>query len=92
MSTMSKAAQTILHLSLIEGIGSATVEKLCAGYDTHSLAMLADATITDLVYNVSVSEKYAQLIVDGLKNSALYEAELERLEKYSILWVTIEDE
>jgi DNA processing protein len=83
----------ILHLSLIENIGPATVKRIVD-------SMRSDVTASDLysfsVQNwinfVGLTEAVAQKIVDGLSNTKVLEAELLLIERHAVKWVTILDD
>ncbi|MGC2310718.1 MAG: DNA-processing protein DprA [Candidatus Babeliaceae bacterium] len=79
----------LLHLSLIPGIGPATIKRLLE-------TELSDDTfyrfsVVDFQVQFQVSENSAQLLVTGLADKKLLEAELQLLEKHNIAYITIND-
>lgn len=86
---MNKNKQALLHLSLISGVGPATIEKLF----TH-LPQEFDfygARVSDLsLYGISSS--IAKKIVEGLSDHTLLEQELQLMEKHNISWVSRYDD
>jgi len=83
---------TFLHLSLIPGVGPGTIEKLIQKMG----AIFADqnlynCTITDFK-RFGVTEKTAQLLVDGLKDESLLNQELALIEKHAVSWYTLVDD
>lgn len=83
----------ILHLSLIENIGPATVNKIVD-------IMRSDVTASDL-YSFSVQdwmnfvglrEAVAQKVVNGLSNKKVLEIELSLIERNAVKWVAIIDD
>lgn len=90
---MSKNNITILHLSLIEGIGPATIQVLIDKksdcWQWHDLYQL---TFSDMQKVFGFSTDRAQKIVLGLSNKLLLEQEVRALEQYQIGWLTILDE
>lgn len=84
---------TLLHLSLIEGVGAATVAKFVTGkpssirwQDIYSMSM------SDLMVMWSMPEAVAQRIVAGLADSSLLEHELALIAAHNISWCTVLDE
>lgn len=75
----------LLHLSLIEGIGPATVKKISdkVGKDLH-LHDLYSLTSSDLIYRFDLSESAAHKIVQGLVDKKILETELDLIKKHSI--------
>jgi DNA processing protein len=81
----------LLHLSLIDGIGPATIHTILEK-KLDSLHELYQATASDLVETFGFSYKKAHKIVLGLSNKLLLEQEVRALEHYQIGWLTIHDE
>jgi DNA processing protein len=87
----------LLHLTLIPGIGPATILKLC-GQDDHevgkqkSLSNLYTFTVSDFRCKYSISEKVAHSLVSGLSDTSILEKELEKIDRYKIDLITIFDE
>jgi len=80
----------ILHLSLIDGIGPATIATLCAR--AQNLADLYQCSAHDINHRYGIAPAYAAKIVQGLTDRSLLERELARIEKHAISWTTIIDE
>jgi len=87
---LMNSSSVLLHLSLIEGIGSAAVqlliEKKPASWQWNDLYK---ATMHDLIECCDFSVQRADSIVSGLKNKDLLEQELHVLERHSIKWTTV---
>ena len=78
----------LLHLSLIDGVGPATVTTLvqkCA-----DLAVLYDCSERDLVALRWLSPASAKKVADGLKDRASLEKELALIERHTIQWTTVQ--
>ena len=78
----------LLHLSLIDGVGPATVTTLvqkCA-----DLAVLYDCSERDLVALKWLSSASAKKVADGLKDRAPLEKELALIERHTIQWTTVQ--
>jgi len=80
--------RSLLHLSLIEGVGPASVKKLLEKVPFDQLYRLKSA---DIRYYTAMSEAQAQNIQRGLADNSLLEAELALIEKYEIEIVTLAD-
>lgn len=80
----------ILHLSLIDGIGPATIATLCARAE--NLADVYACSAHDIAQRYGIAPTYAAKIAAGLTDSSLLERELARIEKHAISWATIIDE
>lgn len=80
----------ILHLSLIDGIGPATIAQLCAR--TESISDLYACSAYEMTQRFGIAPSYAAKIVSGLADQSLLERELARIEKHAISWTTIIDE
>lgn len=78
----------LLHLSLIKGLGPVTVGKLL---NNTACTDLYTCTAGDLMRNFHISAKVAHLVVSGLQDKALLEAELQLIERHAVSWVTIAD-
>jgi DNA processing protein len=81
--------EIILHLSLIDGIGPATIAILCARAE--NLANVYHCSAHDII-RYGIAPAYAAKIVAGLTDSSLLERELARIEKHAVSWTTIIDE
>lgn len=83
-----KTEHIILHLSLIEGIGPGTIQKLIERLQ--NIGILYDLKINDLCqYGFNV--KQARLIVEGLADQSILSTEIELLQRYNIKLVTCID-
>ena len=78
----------LLHLSLIEGVGPATVATLTHSSD--DLTMLYTCTECDLVALKGLSPASAKKVVAGLQDSSLLEKELALIERHGIQWATVQ--
>lgn len=90
----------LLHLSLIEKIGPATIDKLVQGFYSfgeklnNKLDLFSNVYslgINDLVHYSGININLATRIYNGLKDSKLLENELNLLEKNQIRFVTVLD-
>ncbi len=84
----------LLHLSLIDKVGPATVEKLFQALTAASItnySALYSFTIQDLMYYGHLSQNTAQRIKEGLSDKALLEKELALSERSGIKLITIID-
>ncbi len=80
---------TLLHLSLISGVGPGTVKKLLdvilgGSYDLYR------ASVSDLVA-LGIPYPAAEKVVFGLKDEKLFSKEYELLERTEISWTTLAD-
>lgn len=70
--------ELILHLSLIQGIGPSVINAiLTAKVESDTLNNVYDCSVNDLVHMFGLSHQTAQLLVDGLADKKLLNAELE---------------
>ncbi len=80
----------LLHLSLIDGIGPAAIKAIIehkpASLEWDQLYLLS---AHDWMQQFGCAEKAAQLLVNGLKDQTLLEAELHLIDKHKILWATV---
>jgi len=89
---LTKQNKTLLHLSLISGIGPATVEKLVAGFSLETVADIYQFSESDFSARCGVSQRVAHLIVAGLKDQRRLDFELELMQLHDITCLTIADE
>jgi len=82
---------TLLHLSLVSGIGPATAEKIVQKLSLQELEQIYRFARRDLAYILQLSETLVDKIFTGLRDSKLLETELSLLEKYKINWLTVHD-
>jgi DNA processing protein len=85
-----KTDLVILHLSLIDGIGSETIKKIVyqGDLDVSSLYQMQER---DLVA-FGVHPKQASMIVQGLKDRRLFDQELDLIERYGIKYITLDQD
>jgi len=91
----------ILHLTLIENIGPAVIQKikerflLRQGFEGQagiSVSDLYSSSPTDWMHTFGFSQSTSEKLVDGLANTRILETELALIEQNNIQWVTFEDE
>src|SRR5437762_9769504 len=83
----------ILHLSLIDDIGSITIQKIIQC--TKSDFVTSDFyffSVLDWMHYYGIKETTAQKIVTGLADKKTFETELHLIEKHHIQWITIVDD
>lgn len=78
----------LLHLSLIDGVGPATVALLASKCD--DLRLLYDCSERDLIALKWLSSANAKKVADGLKDRTLLEKELALIERHAIQWATMQ--
>lgn len=80
----------LLHLSLIDGIGPAAIKAIIE-HKPISLewSQLYALSAHDWMQQFGCTEKSAYVLVNGLKDWALLEAELSLIDKHAILWTTV---
>lgn len=89
---MQTPREIILHLSLIKGVGPASIDALVRKeFESFALNDLYSATVDELMKKVGLSQKTAQLIYDGLRDKKMLEYELQLIEKHDITWLTLRD-
>ena len=81
----------LLHLSLINQTGPATIEKLVQALSLEHLEQLYTLTVHDLCALAFISELAAKRIVAGLADKKLLDKELELLERYKLTYITLYD-
>lgn len=87
-----KAREVILHLSLIEGIGSTTITSLIAHKPKDiTWDMLYNFSVSDW-HRIGASHKKAEILCAGLQDKSLRDQELELLDRASIQWASILDD
>lgn len=84
--------RTLLHLSLIPGIGPATVARICEVVRGAALDDIYLWTMHDFVTRVHVSPALAEVLINGLRERVLLEQELELIEKHAVRWCTVVDD
>jgi DNA processing protein len=84
--------KSLLHLSLIPGIGPATINTLIAGNCFGREQSLYEYAASDLVRMYGIGLQYAEKISAGLRDTTLLDRELELLEKHALSYITCADE
>jgi len=84
--------RTLLHLSLISGIGPATVARLCEVVSAEKLDDLYLWSASDFVARAHLSLAVAEALVKGLRERTLLEQELEFITKHEVRCCTLADE
>jgi len=86
-------APVLLHLSLIESIGPATIQLFIEKKtDTWKWSDLYQISSADLHHQFGFSLEKAEKIVAGLADNAILEKELAALERYHINFITLLDD
>lgn len=89
---MKNVNTCILHLSLIDGVGPATIKAIIQNKPTlWAWDALYQATQSDYMSLFGLPQSMAQKICSGLKDEVLLTNELALIDKYSVNWVTIVD-
>lgn len=78
---------TLLHLSLLDGIGTVTIHTISQRCGVKNIVDVYDYTSNDFI-KCGVSQARSLLLVQGLQNRSLLEDELQRIEKHGISWVS----
>ncbi len=84
--------RTLLHLSLIPGIGPATVQRLCRALGAEKISEIYLWSTQDFCSRVDLPLALAQALSYGLSQSLLLERELELIESQSVSWCTLYDD
>ena len=85
----SSLQDCILHLSLIDGIGPATVQAIVErGKRNDSWQDVYRLRTADWMYQFGFSEKVADKLISGLADTQLLDQEKQLIEKYKINWTT----
>lgn len=82
---------TLLHLSLINGVGPALIAKLSALVPNNNVSVVYGYSKAELM-RLGLAETQAQLIFQGLQRTQLLEKECELIEKEQIRFITLADE
>ena len=80
--------QTVLHLSLISGIGPATIKVIIEQIKQEDFFSIYNFAVTDFV-ELGMSFDRADKIVAGLKNRLLLDQELALIAKHQINWCVL---
>ena len=89
---MDKISSTLLHLSLIEGVGASAIQKIIDSLGDQQLASVYDFSSEQLARRFGFTLFYAQKICTGLADSLLLEQEIQLIEKHGISLITILDD
>ena len=81
----------LLHLSLINQVGPATIEKLVQVLSLEHVSNLYRYTLQDLCALTGLSENIAAGIISGLADTKLLEKERELLERFKLSYITLYD-
>ncbi len=81
----SAHTSVVLHLSLIDGVGPATIQKiLIATSGDPDLSVLYKCSKDDFIHRFNLSASLAEKVVSGLKDTVLLDNERRLIEKYKI--------
>src|SRR5690242_2134681 len=83
---------TLLHLSLIEGIGPVTIAQLLERLPGDALLDLYAMSALDISQRCSIAQAQAQKIAQGLADRSLLEQELARCSMHNVSWITLLDQ
>ncbi len=81
----------VLHLSLIDGIGPAAVERIISTLSPESLADIYQFSVSDCMSRFGLNQKNSEALVKGLADHSLLEKELVLIERNQIQWVSLLD-
>jgi DNA processing protein len=81
----------VLHLSLIPGVGPATITRIFQAASQEPCA-LYEWRAKDFIHQAKLSEKMAHAVAQGLADRSLLQEELKAIERYQISWVTLYDQ
>lgn len=82
---------TVLHLSLIDGVGDVTIHKIVNQLEVKNHHDLYAYSLLDLMHHFGLLAQSAGRIVAGLQNKQLLEQEIGLIEKHAISWVSSHD-
>ncbi len=80
---------TLLHLSLIPGIGPATIERFTQNLTLEQLSHIYSFAKADFLSGIKLPEQTIEKIIAGLAQKELLAKELELIDKHDIAWSTI---
>ena len=86
-------SEIYVHLSLIDGVGPATVQRLLKALETAQVPLAAIYAMkpAEFIEFGRFTSERAQQIHAGLANTRLLDEELKLLEEYKIRLITLED-
>jgi len=85
----SSSDQIILVLSLIDGVGPVTVNRIVPYVQSASWQELLSFLPSDWVVRCGLSDRVARLVVAGLRDLSSFEKELQLIERHGVRWVTV---
>lgn len=88
---MTSDRHILLHMSLIDGVGPALIERVM-NIKKISFDELYSFSIRDMMRHTQITKRQATLLVQGLQDKALLHDELERIERTQVVVVTILDD
>lgn len=89
---MEKSKQILLHVSLVNGAGPATVMRIVESLGKDNLGDLYYMDVDTIVSRFGCSVKSATALCYGLKDYSLLNRELELLDKHGIEWIGLLDD
>ena len=88
---MDSLHRTILHLSLIQGVGPGRVNRLINNFDKDQLCQIYHFSVSDLIHRCGFTERQAELLHGGLQDERVLEDEIQLIEKHNVQVLTITD-
>jgi DNA processing protein len=83
----------LLHLSLIDSIGAATIQKIIERKPaTLAWADMYQLSVSTWCHTFDFSAQLAQKLVAGLSDMSLLETELQSIERHRVRWATVLDD
>lgn len=83
--------KTLLHISLISGVGPAVVQHILDTVAADVLHVLYEWRTNDFVQRLGCTQRIAHKLVEGLADHVLLEKEIEQLIKHDIQCITIDE-
>lgn len=85
---MKESKQIVLHLTLIPGVGPATINAVLQKLDERSIVDIYAYSERDFVERCHVTHRIAGMLVNGLRDTSLLDREVELLQAHpDITWV-----
>mgnify|MGYP000016334846 CR=1 FL=1 len=88
MNNLQAYNELILHLTLVPGVGPATIKIIIQGLSVQALLNLYRFQVTDFV-QLGLTYDRATKLVAGLQDRSLLDTELELIAKYNIGWCVL---
>jgi DNA processing protein len=88
---MNASQRVILHLSLIDGIGPQTIQKIAQQIALNDLSLIYQFSVADWLHH-GIPQSFAQKLWNGLQDCTLLDREIALIEKHQIEIITIIDE